>query len=237
MLHFNYRYYFCRRIVFNYYLKKLFFRCLTFGLIVALLSPAIAEDEVPYQVYRYISPEGRLVFSAEKKSGAYIRLYKIPEGWVPQNELSLYDSTPHIQAKPSYPREEYDLYIRAAADRYRLPYYLLHAVITIESSYRREVVSHAGAQGLMQLMPETAARFGVSDPFDAQQNIDGGSRYLRYLLRLFNGNLELALAAYNAGENAVVEHGNRIPPYPETQNYVENVLATYRKYRFSDPPS
>ena len=110
-------------------------------------------------------------------------------------------------------------------------YHLLHAVITVESAYNAHAVSRAGAQGLMQLMPATAERFGVKDPFNPKQNINGGSRYLSYLMELFNGDFRLALAAYNAGENAVKRHGNRIPPYKETQNYVRKVMKYYKKYR------
>jgi soluble lytic murein transglycosylase-like protein len=83
----------------------------------------------------------------------------------------------------------------------------------------------------MQLMPATAERFGVKDPFNPKDNIDGGSRYLSYLIKLFKGNYTLALAAYNAGENAVIRYGNRIPPYKETQNYVRKVLKFYKSYR------
>lgn len=197
------------------------------------MNNAIGASDAPtaYKVYRYISPEGRLIFSTEKKSKPYIRLRQIPEGWVPENELSLYRGDSKKNAT-----ENYSLYIRNAANRYHLPYYLLHAIITVESAYDHRAISTAGAQGLMQLMPATARRFEVNDPYNAKQNINGGSRYLRYLLGLFNGNLRLALAAYNAGENAVIKHGNRIPPYKETQNYVQKVLLTYRKYRFSSPP-
>jgi len=83
----------------------------------------------------------------------------------------------------------------------------------------------------MQLMPQTAKRYGVADAFDPLQNLDGGARYLRDLLRLFNNNTSLALAAYNAGEHAVMKHGNRIPPYRETLNYVPRVLDLYQRYR------
>ena len=105
---------------------------------------------------------------------------------------------------------------------------LLHAVIKIESSYNPRAVSKKGAQGLMQLMPQTSRRLGVADPFSPRDNVMGGARYLRELLDLFDNNLELAVAAYNAGENAVIRAGYRLPPYPETQQYVPKVLAVFR---------
>jgi soluble lytic murein transglycosylase-like protein len=105
---------------------------------------------------------------------------------------------------------------------------LVHAVIRAESGYNANATSNKGAMGLMQLIPATAQRYGVNDSYDPRQNIEGGTRYLRDLLKMFNGNMELALAGYNAGENAVIRAGNRIPPYAETQAYVPKVLHFYR---------
>lgn len=111
---------------------------------------------------------------------------------------------------------------------------LVKAVIRVESNFDARAVSRKGAQGLMQLMPTTAAEHAVGDAFDPAQNIDGGVRYLRRLLDLFNGDLRLALAGYNAGENAVWRYGG-LPPYRETQQYVRRVLAMYRSRDFGDP--
>ena len=105
---------------------------------------------------------------------------------------------------------------------------LIHAVIRAESGYNANALSPKGAVGLMQLIPATAQRYGVQDSYDPAQNLAGGVRYLRDLLTMFNGNLELAIAGYNAGENAVVRAGNRIPPYPETMAYVPKVMGFYR---------
>lgn len=108
---------------------------------------------------------------------------------------------------------------------------LLHAVISVESRYDPTARSSKGAAGLMQLMPATARRYGVVDAFDPVQNVQGGAKYLRDLLDQFDSDLGLALAAYNAGETAVVRYGRRMPPYPETENYVPRVLSYYHKYQ------
>jgi soluble lytic murein transglycosylase-like protein len=121
--------------------------------------------------------------------------------------------------------DRYAPLISAAAKRHGVDPNLVHAVIRAESAYRSRAKSHAGACGLMQLMPATAKRFGVRDIWDPEQNIEGGVAYLRFLQDLFAGDIRLALAAYNAGEGAVAKYGNRIPPYRETQTYVRRVLG------------
>lgn len=114
--------------------------------------------------------------------------------------------------------------IRTAAAKYHLPAGLIRGMIQAESDFNVRAVSPAGAQGLMQLMPDTARELGVTDPFDINQNIDGGSRYLRKMLDRFRGDLKLALAAYNAGPGAVESYGGRVPPFAETRAYVRKVL-------------
>lgn len=123
-----------------------------------------------------------------------------------------------------------DALIKSYANRYRLDESLVYAVIRVESNFNPNAVSHAGASGLMQLMPATAAEMGVTDIFDPAQNIAGGTQYLSKMLGLFGNNLSLALAGYNAGPGAVREH-NGIPPYRETQNYVREVLRYQRLYK------
>jgi soluble lytic murein transglycosylase-like protein len=114
--------------------------------------------------------------------------------------------------------------ILKAAQKYDLPANLINGVIRAESNFQVKAVSHAGAQGLMQLMPDTARELGVKNPFNIEENIDGGSRYLRKMLDSFDGDLKLALAAYNAGPEAVKKYGGKVPPYRETQQYVNRVL-------------
>ncbi|MGH9960133.1 MAG: lytic transglycosylase domain-containing protein, partial [Pyrinomonadaceae bacterium] len=102
-----------------------------------------------------------------------------------------------------------------------------YSIMHQESTFKQGAVSPKGARGLMQLMPPTARRFGVTSIFDPRQNIEGGARYMRFLLDLFEGNVELALAGYNAGEGAVMKYGYRIPPYRETQEYVRRITRRY----------
>lgn len=128
-------------------------------------------------------------------------------------------------------KARFEKIISEVASIYGVDQALLHAVITVESGYSPNAVSRKGASGLMQLMPATARRYGVADSFDPVQNLHGGTQYLRDLLKLFNSDVGLALAAYNAGERAVLKHGRRIPPFRETTRYVPRVLAFYKKYQ------
>jgi hypothetical protein len=130
-----------------------------------------------------------------------------------------------VRPASSKNKKEFEQLIAKTADKHHVDPKLLHAVIQAESAYNPSAVSSAGAVGLMQLMPATAARFGVTDRYDPIQNIEGGTRYLKHLLHLFNSDLRLAVAAYNAGENAVIRNHNSIPPYAETQHYVSEVLS------------
>ena len=130
----------------------------------------------------------------------------------------------HSRGFRSRARPEFDPYIEDAAAKFGVSSDLIRAIIRVESSFDEYAVSSKGAKGLMQLMPATARRFGVSNPFDPAQAIMGGTEYLAYLLGLFRGNIDLAAAGYNAGENAVLRYGG-VPPYKETRNYVVRVNA------------
>jgi len=123
----------------------------------------------------------------------------------------------------------YDAYVLEASLLYQVPEALIRAVIRVESDYDPNVVSWAGAQGLMQLMPDTAARMEVTDSFDPRQNILGGTRYLRYLANLFQGDLVLTIAGYNAGEGAVLRYQG-VPPYTSTHGYIRRVVEHYYRY-------
>ncbi len=125
--------------------------------------------------------------------------------------------------------------IESMAAAHKVDSRLVHAVVQVESAYLPGAVSRKGAAGLMQLMPMTAARYAVRDRFNPGQNLEGGIRYLADLIRMFPGDLGLALAAYNAGEGAVLRHGRRIPPYPETRAYVERVLARFAQLSRGTP--
>jgi soluble lytic murein transglycosylase-like protein len=135
-------------------------------------------------------------------------------------------------ARPSQPTspsedEAYAREIAEASARYEVPERLIRAVIRVESGFDRRAVSPKGARGLMQLMPETAALLGVRDPFDARQNIHGGTRHLRSMMERFRNDVRLAVAAYNAGEKPVAQYRG-VPPYPETREYVTQVMRFYQ---------
>ncbi len=125
---------------------------------------------------------------------------------------------------------QFDSFIQEASQLYQLPDAFVRAVVKVESNFNPRVVSHVGAMGLMQLMPRTAQSMGVRDPFDPRQNILGGTRYLRVLANLFGGDLVLTIAAYNAGEGAVMRYRG-VPPYDETRRYVRRVLTHYYAFR------
>jgi soluble lytic murein transglycosylase-like protein len=127
--------------------------------------------------------------------------------------------------------QKYAGIIQTASRAYGVDSSLVHAVISAESAYNQYAVSRTGAMGLMQLMPDTARRYGVQNMMDPTENIHGGVRYLRDLLDMFKGRMDLAIAAYNAGENAVIRSGRQIPPYPETRQYVPRVLAFYHSFQ------
>ncbi len=130
-------------------------------------------------------------------------------------------SSPELKA-------QYDGIVQTMARRYKIPATLIHSIIRAESAYDSRAVSHKGALGLMQLMPATAKAYGVRDAFDPAQNIEGGVRYLRDLIKLYDKNTKLVLAAYNAGQEAVKKYGG-IPPYRETLNYIKRVQSSYSK--------
>jgi soluble lytic murein transglycosylase-like protein len=131
----------------------------------------------------------------------------------------------------------YNNLITQAGEKHGVDPELIRLVISQESGFKAAARSHKNAQGLMQLIPETAQRFGVKRPWDPKENIEGGTRYLKWLLNYFDGDVKLALAGYNAGENAVKKYGNKVPPYKETRNYVKKIASAYGKTYHSIPIS
>lgn len=177
-------------------------------------------------IYSYTDSDGIIHFRNSPNPNGQFKLYLKT-----QERKRNANVTPVMPSDSSLERfTRYDEWIRQAATLYQIPVELVRAVIMVESNYDARAVSGAGAMGLMQMMPETAHRMEVRDIFDPRENIFGGTRYLRVLANLFNGDLQLTIAAYNAGEGAVSRHGG-IPPYQETQDYVVKVLSYYRRYR------
>lgn len=133
--------------------------------------------------------------------------------------------------EPLNPHTPFHDIIRAAAERYGVDPDLIHCVIAVESNFDPKATSYRNARGLMQLLPSTAARMGVKNVFDPKQNVDGGTRYLREMLARYHNDVTLALAAYNAGPEKVQRYGNRVPPYPETQNYIRTIARGYARIK------
>ena len=149
----------------------------------------------------------------------------------------------HLTSQPLNPslggfttgNTEFDKFIVESGQRNSVDPLLLYSIMHQESSFKARAMSHKGARGLMQLIPPTASRFGVTNIWDPKQNIEGGARYMRFLLDLFSGDVRLALAGYNAGEGAVMKYGYKVPPYAETQEYVRRIGRRYSIIR--DPQS
>ncbi len=188
----------------------------------------VASAVVRADIYTYVDGHGVTHFSNVPQDPRY-RFYMREPG---QPRAALNPPGARVASRVS-PRiiASYAPHIERAARANQLDPRLLHAVIETESAYNARAVSSKGALGLMQLMPDTARRYGVENAFDPGQNIDGGARYLRDLMALFAQDLSLVLAAYNAGEGAVARYGNSIPPFAETRAYVPLVLTRYRALR------
>jgi soluble lytic murein transglycosylase-like protein len=198
--------------------RKVFNAILLTG--VSLLIPLCAQAEI----YKYRGPDGTVHFTDRPMAGKY-RLE-----WRSGKNKS---KGGYSLAKMEENKAKFSPLIETIAKDLRLHPGLIHAMVRVESAYNPQAVSRRGAQGLMQLMPETAARYGVGDSYDPKQNLEGGARYLKDLLKEFEFDIRLALAAYNAGENAVKKYGNQIPPFAETQEYVDKVMGEYERMRLA----
>nr|WP_282615617.1 lytic transglycosylase domain-containing protein [Pseudomonas violetae] len=196
----------------------------TAGLLGGLLLAGVAHADV----FISVDAKGSYVLSNVHRPGRhYERVIREPE----VAQVSLDQQPQMIAARP------YAELVSAAATANQLPAALLHAVIQAESSYNSGATSPKGAGGLMQLMPDTAREMGVTDVYDPKANIQGGAKYLKRLMTLFDNDIALAVAAYNAGPQAVISRGGVIPPFAETQRYVPSVLRQYRRLQGLDADS
>ncbi len=185
---------------------------------MAVCTAAICSASPP--IYRYVDADGVAHFTDKPDSSRYKLFDLIPQGWTRSGDH--YD--PKVLARAG----QYDAIIEAEAKSAGVEPNLLRAVIVVESGFNSRAVSTRGAVGLMQLMPATATRFGVSDRYDPRQNVRGGALYLGFLINRFRQNVRLALAAFNAGEDAVDRNSGQIPPFIETLEYVPKVLKIYQ---------
>ena len=189
-----------------------------FTLAVLMAEPVLAA------VYTFTDASGVIHFTNVPSDPRYAGMTRAPYRAPAYNPVK---TSSEFRAASS----RYAPLVQKAAREHSIDQALLQAMIATESGFDPRAVSRKGAVGLMQLMPETARRYGVRDPYDPADNIRGGAKYLRDLMRKFNNDLSLTLAAYNAGEDAIVQYGNRIPPYRETLDYVPRVLTLYRQYQ------
>jgi len=187
--------------------------------IAVILTTLLISNEVLADIYKFTDNDGRIYYTDKPKNNLYKRIIRT-------RALNYSAALPYMGTN----KKKFTDLISEAANRHQVDVRLVHAVIQAESAYNATAISSAGAVGLMQLMPDTARRYGVVDRNNPIQNIDGGTHYLKDLLRMFDSNLDLVVAAYNAGEGAVMKYNNSIPPYPETRNYVKTVLALYNRH-------
>jgi soluble lytic murein transglycosylase-like protein len=187
-----------------------------FFLLFAVYILVITANFAHADIYKYVDEEGVL------------HLTNVPSN--PHAKYVLVMREKRVILRYDIDVNKFDQIISRASDKHKIDPALIRAIIKAESNFNHRAVSPVGAQGLMQLMPATATQLQVDDAFHPEKNIEGGVRYLSYLLKLYRGNLTLALAAYNAGEGAVAKYHNQVPPYRETKNYVKRVLSFYDSF-------
>lgn len=198
--------------------------------LVLLLVISLNATCVFANIYSHTDEEGVITLTDNQLDGGYQLLIATPiEAKAAHVDVAMQEVANETDSLASSQNLRFKDEVKSAAKNSGVESALLHAVITAESNYNVKALSPKGARGLMQLMPVTAKRFGVNNMYDPRQNIQGGARYLAYLLKLFNNDLRLTVAAYNAGENAVIRYGNKVPPYSETVNYVSKVMGLYKK--------
>jgi soluble lytic murein transglycosylase-like protein len=199
-------------------------RSLACSLAAAFAAFPLASFEARADIYKFIDERGVVHFTNIPNGDRRFKL-----AYREATSASRPSQTTWMPTEADIRR--YQGIVEAASKNHGVDTALVHAVISAESGYNPNALSRKGASGLMQLMPDTARRYGVQNIFDPSENVHGGVRYLKDLLAMFNGDMRLALAGYNAGENAVIRAGNRIPPYAETQNYVPKVIDFYQRFR------
>ena len=190
-------------------------RAIISGVFFAIVTTLLLVMEAKGDIYVYTDPRGVLHFTNAPTHSGYQPLTR--EGGKDSRLSSLSGS-------------RFEETIRSASERYGVEPHLVRAVIKVESDFKSQARSRKGAQGLMQLMPETARLHSVNNVYDPNDNIDGGVRHLRFLLDRYQGNLQLSLAAYNAGVKAVEKYRG-VPPFPETKEYIRRVLDYLERYR------
>ena len=196
--------------------------------LIAILTTALLTSEADADIYRYVDRDGVTHYTnIRPKGGGWKKVLKTRKSRSRVASRSYRDSAYRSDPK-RYTR--YDTYIEEAALLYQLPPSFIRAVLRVESNFYPDVVSCDGAMGLMQLMPATAASMGVRNPFNPRENILGGARFLRVLANQFNGDLILTIAAYNAGQNAVLKYQG-VPPFKTTLAYIRKVFEYYRHYK------
>ena len=194
------------------------------SLAVSVTALSLASPEARADIYSFTDERGVVHFTNIPSLDRRYKLIRREAGSsVPRSGQAWMPTEADIR--------RYSGIVEVAASAHGVEPALVQAVITAESGFNPNALSRKGASGLMQLMPDTARRYGVRNIFDPVENVHGGVRYLKDLLAMFNGDMRLALAGYNAGENAVIRAGNRIPPYQETQNYVPKVIDIYHRFR------
>jgi len=193
-------------------------RYILIGLITIALQISISSSTLYADIYMFIDQNGVVHFTNVLTTS--------------ESDYRIYVKEQRDDSYGIFSANHYDRFIREASDLYSISYPLLKAIIKAESDFNPRAVSKKGALGLMQLMPENIKAMNISDPFDPWENIMGGARYFRKMLDRFEGKLSLSLAAYNAGPTTVERYNHRIPPYKETENYVEKVLKFYYVYKY-----
>lgn len=203
-----------------------------------LTSPALLAA-AEGNVWSYEDSDGVTHFSNVPDNSRYRLYLKTPGSYRLKPEFysggAVKTSSPSRALTIGQDNLPYAAMVAAAATEQQLDPALLHAIIHVESRHNPAALSPKGAMGLMQVLPETARRMGIDSISTPAANINAGARYMRFLLDIFGKDVQLALAAYNAGENAVIRHGNKIPPYPETLAYVPAVITAYHQLRKQKP--